>query len=109
MPNGGHLTVSTRLFTHEDAPAGYVQLIVRDTGTGIPEDILPHIFDLNFTTKTEKGKGLRLGLWWVRTFITRSNGEITVETQKNVGTELSVKIPVAAHADDKLERSGSEP
>jgi signal transduction histidine kinase len=101
MPNGGHLTVSTRLFAHEDAPAGYVQLIVRDTGTGIPEDILPHIFDLNFTTKREKGKGLGLGLWWVRTFITRSNGEITVETEKNVGTELSVKIPVATHADDE--------
>jgi signal transduction histidine kinase len=98
MPHGGLLTVSTRLVTHEDAPAGYVQLIVRDTGTGIPEDILPHIFDLNFTTKREKGKGLGLGLWWVRAFITRSNGEITVETQKNVGTEFSVKIPVSIQA-----------
>ena len=96
MPNGGHITVSTRLFAHEDAPAGYVQLLVRDTGTGIPEDILPHIFDLNFTTKSKKkGKGLGLGLWWVRAFITRSNGEITVETEKNVGTEFCVKIPVA--------------
>jgi signal transduction histidine kinase len=101
MPNGGHLTVSTRLFAHEDAPAGYVQLIVRDTGTGIPEEILPHIFDLNFTTKREKGKGLGLGLSWVRTFITRSNGEITVETKRNVGTEFSVKIPVGTQADDE--------
>jgi signal transduction histidine kinase len=96
MPNGGELSVSTKLFAHADTPAGYVQLIVRDTGTGIPEDILPHIFDLNFTTKNKKkGKGLGLGLWWVRTFITRSNGEITVETTKNVGTEFCVKIPVA--------------
>jgi signal transduction histidine kinase len=96
MPNGGHLTVSTKLVTHADAPAGYVQLLVRDTGTGIPEEILPHIFDLNFTTKSKKqGKGLGLGLWWVRAFITRSHGEITVETEKNAGTEFSVKIPVA--------------
>ncbi|HEY6494408.1 MAG TPA: GAF domain-containing protein [Trebonia sp.] len=96
MPKGGALTISTKLFAQADTLAGYVQLVVRDTGTGIPEDILPHIFDLNFTTKNKKkGKGLGLGLWWVRTFITRSNGEITVETTKNVGTEFCVKIPVA--------------
>jgi len=96
MPGGGALTITTKLFVQADALAGYVQLVVRDTGTGIPEDILPHIFDLNFTTKNKKvGKGLGLGLWWVRTFITRSNGEITVETKKGVGTEFCVKIPVA--------------
>lgn len=96
MPNGGSLTISTKLFAQADTLAGYVQLVVRDTGPGIPEDILPHIFDLNFTTKNKKqGKGLGLGLWWVRTFMTRSNGEITVETTKNVGTEFCVKIPVA--------------
>jgi signal transduction histidine kinase len=96
MPNGGELSVSTKQFVYADTPTGYVQLIVRDTGTGIPDDILPHIFDLNFTTKNKKkGKGLGLGLWWVRTFVTRSNGEITVETKKNVGTEFCVKVPVA--------------
>ncbi len=105
MPNGGRLTVTTRLVTHADAPAGYVQLVIRDTGTGIPEDIMPHIFDLNFTTKArKKGKGLGLGLWWVRTFITRSRGEITVESEKNAGTEFSVKIPVATGMGAKAER-----
>ncbi|MGA8529208.1 MAG: GAF domain-containing protein [Acidobacteriaceae bacterium] len=98
MPNGGELTVSTKLFIHPDTPGGYVQMTVRNTGAGIPDDILPHIFDLNFTTKSKKkGKGLGLGLWWVRTFITRSNGEIAVETTKNMGTEFCVKIPVATN------------
>jgi signal transduction histidine kinase len=65
---------------------------------------LPHIFDLNFTTKNKKkGKGLGLGLWWVRTFITRSNGEIAVETKKNAGTEFCVKIPVATPVSGKVE------
>jgi signal transduction histidine kinase len=110
MPDGGALTVSTKLFVYSDTPAGYVQLIVRDTGAGIPEDILPHIFDLNFTTKSKKtGKGLGLGLWWVRTFITRSNGEIMVETTKNVGTEFTVKIPVARPVSGEMEQSRSDP
>jgi signal transduction histidine kinase len=110
MPGGGQLCVSTKLVTHADAPAGYVQLLVRDTGTGIPEEIKPHIFDLNFTTKNKKqGKGLGLGLWWVRAFITRSNGEITVETQKNVGTEFSVKIPIATPLGSRAERFRSDP
>lgn len=95
MAEGGTLTVTTKLIAHDVLPVGYVQLSVRDTGTGISEDILPHIFDLNFTTKKSKGKGLGLGLWWVRNFVLRSNGEITVESNANSGTEFIVKIPVA--------------
>jgi len=95
MPDGGQLLVSTKLVAHDELPAGYVQFAVRDTGSGIPEEILPHIFDLNFTTKKSKGKGLGLGLWWVRNFVLRSNGEISVDSAPNSGTEFCVKIPVA--------------
>lgn len=95
MPSGGQLTVSTKLVAYAELPTGYVQFAVRDTGTGIPEDILPRIFDLNFTTKKSKGKGLGLGLWWVRNFVRRSDGEITVVSTLNSGTEFCVKIPVA--------------
>jgi signal transduction histidine kinase len=95
MPEGGQLYVATQLISHNELPSGYIQLTVRDTGMGIPEDILPHVFDLNFTTKREKGKGLGLGLWWVRAFVLRSNGEITVDSKKNVGTKFCVKIPLA--------------
>lgn len=95
MPGGGQLTVSTKLVTRAELSTGYVQFAVRDTGTGIPEHILPRIFDLNFTTKKSKGKGLGLGLWWVRNFVRRSDGEITVVSAPNAGTEFCVKIPVA--------------
>jgi signal transduction histidine kinase len=95
MPAGGRLTVTTKIVAHAELSAGYVQLSVRDTGTGISNDILPHIFDLNFTTKKSKGKGLGLGLWWVRNFVLRSNGEISVESTPDSGTEFSVKIPVS--------------
>lgn len=45
-------------------------------------------------------------MWWVRAFITRSNGEITVETAKNAGTEFCVKIPVATPATGRADGFG---
>lgn len=95
MPNGGSLCVSTSSVVQEELSIGYVQLIVRDTGMGIPDDILPRIFDLNFTTKHigTKGRGLGLGLWWIRNFVRRANGDIVVTSIINVGSTFTVKIP----------------
>ena len=95
MPNGGSLCVSTSSVVQEVLSIGYVQLIVRDTGTGIPDDILPRIFDLNFTTKhiVTKGRGLGLGLWWIRNFVRRASGDIVVTSTINVGSTFTVKIP----------------
>lgn len=95
MPDGGWLSVSTSSVVQAELPIGYVQLMVRDTGTGIPADILPRIFDLNFTTKhaSTKGKGLGLGLWWIRNFVRRANGDIEVNSTVNVGSNFIVKIP----------------
>jgi len=95
MPNGGSLWVSTSSVVQEELSIGYVQLIVRDTGTGIPDDILPRIFDLNFTTKHSggKGRGMGLGLWWIRNFVRRANGDIVVASTINVGSTFIVKIP----------------
>jgi signal transduction histidine kinase len=93
MPGGGRLEISTDLVSHPEALSGYVQLTVRDTGLGIPEDILPHIFELNFTTKRSKGNGLGLGLWWIRTFVLRSRGEISVDSKPGEGTTFTIKIP----------------
>jgi len=95
MPDGGLLEITTRLVSHPELPSGYVQVSVRDTGTGIPAEILRQIFELNFTTKRSKGKGLGLGLWWVRTFVLRSRGEIGVESTPGSGSTFTVRIPVA--------------
>jgi signal transduction histidine kinase len=95
MPDGGLLSVSTSSVIQEELPIGYVQLIVRDTGTGISDEILPRIFDLNFSTKHSgaKGRGLGLGLWWIRNFVRRANGDITAISTVNVGSSFTVKIP----------------
>ncbi|HKR51425.1 MAG TPA: GAF domain-containing protein [Pseudonocardiaceae bacterium] len=103
MPNGGRLTVKTSLIFPPDLliRTGYVQLTISDTGSGIPEDILPHVFELNFTTKREKGKGLGLGLWWVRNFVRRAKGDISISSIMDVGSEVVVKIPVDRSSEDK--------
>ena len=61
MPDGGTLSVSTSSILPSKL-TGYVALTVGDTGTGIPAEILPKIFELNFSTKHVKGRGLGLVL-----------------------------------------------
>jgi signal transduction histidine kinase len=92
---GGDLTIETTLVAHGGVQGGYVQLSVKDTGVGIPDDIRSNLFGINFTTKREKsGKGLGLGLWWVRNFVKRVEGEINIHSIPGVGTEVIVKLPV---------------
>jgi signal transduction histidine kinase len=96
MPNGGTVNVSTSVVSNPGLAGGYLELVVRDNGIGIPQEIVSQIFELNFTTKREKeGKGLGLGLWWVRTFIRRAKGEISIKSAPGTGTEFVVKIPFA--------------
>lgn len=54
------------------------KILVRDSGVGIPAEILAHIFDPFFTTKTDTGTGI--GLWVTRELVERNGGEISVQT-----------------------------
>jgi signal transduction histidine kinase len=94
MPRGGTLEISTTLNSHSDLSSGYVQITVADTGVGIPTDAIPQIFDLNFTTKASKGRGLGFGLWWVRKCILRSGGDIAVTSTAGAGSRFAIKIPI---------------
>jgi signal transduction histidine kinase len=94
MPNGGTLSVSAySIIPTAGLPTGYIVLTVSDTGTGISEEILPRIFDLNFSTKHSKGKGLGLGLWWIRNFVLRAKGDINVISSIGSGSEFVVRFP----------------
>jgi signal transduction histidine kinase len=93
MPDGGMLSVSTSSILPSKL-TGYVALTVGDTGTGIPAEILPKIFELNFSTKHVKGRGLGLGLWWIRNFVLRAMGDISVTSSADSGTEFIVKFPL---------------
>jgi signal transduction histidine kinase len=95
MPTGGRLSVRTAEVLDPARSKGYLQLTISDTGNGIPVDVQRRIFELNFTTKVEKGKGLGLGLWWVRNFVRRARGDITIRSVVGSGTDAIVKIPMS--------------
>jgi signal transduction histidine kinase len=72
---------------------GSIWLIVRDTGPGIPAEVLPHIFDPFVTTKLE-GEGTGLGLAVTHQIVTRHRGRIDVDTSEH-GTCMIVELPPA--------------
>ncbi len=110
MPGGGTLAVAAKNVTltdetaaklHPDAKAGpYVELCVRDSGTGIPAAILEKIFDPFFTTK-EFGKGTGLGLSTVLGIAKGHGGFLLVKSTVGQGTEFSVYLPAAEVAPPK--------
>jgi signal transduction histidine kinase len=95
MPRGGRIVIRIA----PDAAAGTVDLTVRDTGSGIPADVLPRIFDRYYTTKQgpdSSGKGgTGVGLAMCREIIENHQGRIRVESTVGVGTAITLKLPVA--------------
>ena len=99
---GGTLTIRTyavsaaqvREIGSEILPVGdYTALSVSDTGTGIPDDVLPKIFEPFFTTK-EVGKGTGLGLSTVYGIVKQSGGYIFADSKAGQGTTFVIYLPV---------------
>ena len=67
---------------------------IKDTGEGIPEDVLPIVFEPFFTTK-ESGKGTGLGLSLAHLIIDRHQGIINVQSEVNKGTKFTIKLQPA--------------
>jgi two-component system nitrogen regulation sensor histidine kinase GlnL len=93
MKEGGAITISTRAVTRTGVqPAGeFVQIEVKDTGVGIPEENVQHIFDPFFTSKDE---GSGLGLAVSHQIVQEHGGFVTVESTIGKGTSFFVHVPV---------------
>lgn len=94
MPNGGALTIAAWRETQprpDAAPADFVHFTLRDTGTGIASDVLPHIFEPLFTTK--KGTSTGLGLAAAQQIVQRQRGDIYAESVAGNGTTIHVIVP----------------
>jgi signal transduction histidine kinase len=93
MPDGG--TILIRLQPSRES--GLVELVVRDSGSGIPRESLPRIFDAFYTTKEgpdDSGKGgTGLGLAACKEIIDAHRGRIRVESTVGRGTAFIIRLP----------------
>jgi signal transduction histidine kinase len=87
-PPGGTITILADQVKFADM----IELRVRDTGSGIPADILPHVFEPFFTTK--RGKGTGLGLSITQSYVHSHGGDIQVESVPELGTTVRVTLPI---------------
>ncbi|MGD1994076.1 MAG: PAS domain S-box protein [Anaerolineae bacterium] len=86
MPGGGRLKID---MTQTQDPAG-VEIVLTDTGEGIPSQVLPHIFDPFYSTKPD---GLGLGLFVTQNIVEEHHGWIDVESKSGKGTTFTVWLP----------------
>ena len=87
MPEGGEVTIETSHL----ATARAVRLTVRDTGAGIPHEIMPKIFDPFFTTKSE---GTGLGLSISHGIVQDHHGTLDVRSEVGKGTTFTLSFPL---------------
>ena len=125
MPNGGQLVIETAnahldeqyAAQNPDVTVGdYVSLVVTDSGTGMPPEVVERVFEPFFTTK-EVGRGTGLGLSMVYGFVKQSRGHVKIYSEVEHGTSIKLYLPradaavadaVAANGDGAATPGGSE-
>ena len=116
MPKGGTVEISAsnvRITGNDNLPlkeGRYVKITVADNGSGIPEKLLPRVFDPYFST-TDRGseRGMGLGLAICHSIITKHVGHIGVESEMGAGTTFYVYIPASPKStgEEKAEKDVS--
>ncbi|HHT9121495.1 MAG TPA: PAS domain S-box protein [Candidatus Wunengus sp. YC63] len=90
MPRGGKIYIHVR---RPNVPNNEeIEIVVADTGKGIPPEIMKKIFEPFFTTKKAKGTGL--GLPIVHRIVDNHGGVIDVKSERNKGTAFTIRLPI---------------
>jgi signal transduction histidine kinase/CheY-like chemotaxis protein/PAS domain-containing protein len=85
------LTEATQDRTARLNAGNYVCVEISDTGSGIADDVMPHIFEPFFSTKGARHRGL--GLAWVYGIVTNHGGGVAVSSQPDIGTTVRLYLP----------------
>jgi two-component system sensor histidine kinase BaeS len=91
-PDGG---TSRRVELVAEDGGGEIRILVRDTGTGIAPEALPHLFEPFFRATTRPG-GFGIGLKTVKRLVDAHGGRISVQSQQGNGSVFTVTVPAAA-------------
>jgi two-component system NtrC family sensor kinase len=89
MDGRGKLTISTDL----SSSGQEVIIKISDTGPGIPDDVLPHVFEPFYTTK-EEGKGTGLGLSLAYGIVESHQGRIMARNNPDQGSIFTIELPI---------------
>jgi signal transduction histidine kinase len=92
MQGGGKLWIRTRQVATRNEVHGWIRVLIADTGSGIPKELIDSIFEPFVTTKGEKGTGL--GLWIVKGIIGNHGGRLSVRSRVGMGTVFKIELPV---------------
>jgi signal transduction histidine kinase len=93
--NGRELTIESKRVTAEE-----VEVSVTDSGSGFPEEVLPHVFEPFHTTKV---KGLGLGLAICRTIIVTHGGRLVVANNAGKGATVRLTLPIQGEIGKRLD------
>ncbi len=100
MPDGGTVRIAIRPLRGRKT----VELVVEDSGVGIPRDKLRRVFEPFFSTKAERGEthsGTGLGLAVCRELVLAAKGRIRVESKLGVGTRFIIRLPAVDGSQQK--------
>ena len=115
MPHGGmvNITVKNIVLKNKEKPSlaagNYVEICLKDQGTGISDDVMSKVFDPYFSTKQRGSqKGMGLGLTICRTIIHRNHGTISVNSELGKGSTFCVFLPASQKDTHAIIQENSE-
>jgi signal transduction histidine kinase len=91
IKGAGQILIKTKLIQKEDQP--FVEILVKDSGTGMTDDVKKRIFEPFFTTK-DAGEGTGLGLSITQNIIEIHHGSIAVDSMQGQGSAFTILLPV---------------